>query len=97
MNAEDAWRPRTLAPEEAEEIAAELDEADLEQGRLETVCAKWVMDEAHTLSDAAAQLRDFADWLIELELDGWQLIEPVDGGHGHIVNRDPEKRISERV
>ncbi len=36
MNAEDAWRPRTLAPEEAEEIAAELDEADLEQGRLET-------------------------------------------------------------
>lgn len=97
MRADETWRPRALAPEEAEEIAAELDEDDLERGRLETVCAKWVMDEARTLAEAAAQLRDFADWLIEVELDGWQLIEPVDGGHGHIVNRDPAKRISERV
>ena len=39
-------------------------------------------------------LRDFAEWLLELELDGWQLVDPVDGGHGLMVNEDPEKRLS---
>jgi hypothetical protein len=33
---------------------------------------------------------------VELELDGWQLVDPVDGGHGLMVNEDPEKRVSER-
>jgi hypothetical protein len=41
-------------------------------------------------------LRDYAEWLVELELDGWQLVDPVDGGHGLMVNEDPEKRVSER-
>ncbi len=89
------WQPRTLRPHEAEEIAAELTEEDLERGRLEVVCGKWVIDDARTLSEAAAELRDFADWLVELELDGWQLIEPVDGGHAYLVNRDPHRRISQ--
>jgi len=40
-------------------------------------------------------LRGFAEWLVELELDGWQLVDAVDGGHGMIVNEDPEKRLSE--
>jgi len=34
---------------------------------------------------------------VELELDGWQLVDPVDGGHGLMVNEDPEKRVSERA
>ena len=89
------WQTARLTPDEAEEIAAELSEEDLERGRLETICGKWVMDEARTLSEAAEELRDFADWLVELEIDGWQLAEPVDGGHAHLVNRDAEKRIRE--
>ncbi|HEX9269664.1 MAG TPA: hypothetical protein VF998_07465 [Candidatus Limnocylindria bacterium] len=95
MQPRQPWRPRVLTPAEAEEIAAQLTEDELELGRLETICVKWVMDDARTLSAAAAQLRDFADDLVGLELDGWQLVEPVDGGHGHLVNRDPERRLSE--
>ena len=84
-----------LGPDEAEEIAAALTEAELEHGRLELVCVRWVADEARTLSEAVAHLRDFADWLAELETEGWQLVEPIDGGHGHLVNRDPRVRIEE--
>lgn len=57
---------------------------------------KWVADEAQTLTGASLMLRDFAEWLLELELDGWQLVDPVDGGHGLMVNEDPEKRAYER-
>ena len=84
-----------LGPDEAEEIAARLTEDELEGGRLETICVKWIADEARTLSEAVAHLRDFADWLAELESDGWQLVEPIDGGHGHLVNRDPRMRTRE--
>jgi hypothetical protein len=58
---------------------------------------KWVADEAETLSEASLMLRDYAEWLLELELAGWQLVEAVDGGHGIIVNTDPEKRLSETI
>lgn len=40
-------------------------------------------------------LRDVAEWLLELELVGWQLVVPVDGGHGLVVNDNPEKRVHE--
>lgn len=40
-------------------------------------------------------LRDFAEWLVELELDGWQLVDPVDGGHCLVVNEDPDKSLPE--
>jgi hypothetical protein len=67
------------------------------EARLEGVCVKWVADEAETLTEASLMLRDYAEWLLELELDGWQLVDPVDGGHGMMVNEDPEKRVSERA
>jgi hypothetical protein len=28
-------------------------------------------------------------------LAGWQLLDAVDGGHGLVVNEDPEKRVYE--
>lgn len=83
-----------LAPREAVDIAGELTEEDIEAGRLESVCVKWVADEAETLTEASLMLRDFAEWLLELELDGWQLVDAIDGGHGVMVNEDPEKRLS---
>lgn len=94
MRAQENGRPRTLTPREAADIAGELDEEDFE-ARIEGVCVKWVADEAKTLSEASLMLRDYAEWLLELELDGWQLVDPVDGGHGMLVNEDPEKRLSE--
>jgi hypothetical protein len=87
-------RPRLLTPREAADLAGELDEDDVEAGRLEGVCVKWVADEAETLSEASLMLRDYAEWLLELELAGWQLVDPIDGGHGMIINEDPEKRLS---
>jgi len=93
----ETWESPRLSPTEAEEIAAELSEEDLGRGRLETICGKWVLDESRTLSEAAAELRAFADWLVELEIDGWQLVEAIDGGHAYVVNRDPEKRVTEPV
>ena len=95
MGAHDNGKPRMLSPREAVDIAGELTEEEVEAGRLESLCVKWVADEAETLSEASLRLRDFAEWLVELELDGWQLVEPVDGGHGLVVNEDPEKRITE--
>jgi hypothetical protein len=94
MHAHDNGRPRMLAPREAVDIAGELTEEDIEAGRLESVCVKWVADEAETLTEASLMLRDFAEWLLELELDGWQLVDAIDGGHGVMVNEDPEKRLS---
>src|SRR5712692_4123866 len=93
MPAEDNGKPRLLTPREAVDIAGDLTEGDFEE-RLEGLCVKWVADEAETLTEASLRLRDFAEWLLELELDGWQLVDPVDGGHGLMVNEDPEKRLS---
>jgi len=96
MRAHENGMPRIMSPREAADIAGELTEEDLE-ARLEGVCVRWVADQAETLTEASLMLRDYAEWLMELELDGWQLVDPVDGGHGLIVNEDPEKRVSERA
>jgi len=95
MGTHDNGKPRMLSPREAVDIAGELTEEEVESGRLESLCVKWVADEAETLSEASLMLRDFAEWLVELELDGWQLVDKVDGGHALVVNEDPEKRLSE--
>ena len=96
MRARENGMPRILSTSEAADIAGELTEEDFE-ARLEGVCVKWVADQAETLTQASLMLRDYAEWLVELELDGWQLVDPVDGGHGLMVNEDPEKRLSERA
>jgi hypothetical protein len=44
---------------------------------ISAIRAKWVIENAATLSEAAAKLRDFADELAQMEREGWQLIGPV--------------------
>ena len=95
MRARENGMPRILSPQEAADIAGELTEEDFD-ARLEGVRVKWVADEAETLTEASLMLRDYAERLLELELDGWQLVDPVEGGHGMMVNEDAEKRVSER-
>ena len=94
MRAHENGKPRLLTPREAADIAGEFTEEDFDSRTL-SMCVKWVADEAQTLTEASLMLRDYAEWLLELELDGWQLVDPVDGGHGILVNEDPEKRLSE--
>ena len=42
-----------------------------------TIRAKWTMDGANTLSEAAEMLRSYADYLDKLEEEGWQLRDGV--------------------
>jgi hypothetical protein len=86
--------PRRLTSAQASDLAGSLDEDEFDD-RVETLCLAPVMDGARSLSDAAAELHEFAEFLRDIERDGWQLIEPADGTHAYIVNEDPEKRIFE--
>ena len=56
------------------------------EGRYEvTIRGKWLMDGALTLTDAADQLRRFADFLVEKESEGWQLTDDgVADDYGHV-------------
>lgn len=60
----------------------ELDDPDPDDDEL--VRAKGVMDGSTTLSEAAAALRGFADFLVRLEADGWQFSDRVEDDYGFI-------------
>jgi hypothetical protein len=57
---------------------------------LEPIRAKWTMDGAKTLAEAAAMLRARADEFDKLHLEGWTLENPVDDDWGFLV--PPAKR-----
>ena len=86
--------PRRLTPSEASDLAGSLEEHELDD-RIETLCLATVIESARLLSEAATELHEFAEFLRDLERDGWQLVEPSDGSHAYVVNVDPEKRVFE--
>ena len=62
----------------------ETDLTDEERDDHEIVRAKWCMDGATTLAEAAQKLRDHADLLDTLNAEGWELIHPVEDDYGCI-------------
>jgi hypothetical protein len=52
-----------------------------------------VPDGSRSLSEAAHELHAFAVWLVEMELDGWQLVHEAEDGHLHVVHSDPSMRL----
>jgi hypothetical protein len=52
----------------------------------ETIRAKWVLDGAATLGEAAQRAREAADRLQALHDAGWTLAEPVDSDYGFLVD-----------
>ena len=50
----------------------------------ETIRAKWTMDEAETLLEAAEKLRVYANDLEKMHNEGWRLREPIADDYGHI-------------
>jgi hypothetical protein len=82
-----------MADERGGHLARDGDDED-DDVPFETIRAKWSMDGARTLTEAAAMLRGHADYLEELRRDGWELTEPVDDDWGIIENVDPKKRLS---
>ena len=51
----------------------------------ETIRAKWTMDGANTLPEAAAKLREFADDLDKMHQEGWTLEAPVEDDYGTLI------------
>jgi hypothetical protein len=66
----------------ADDEESEDDESD------DVIRARWVMDGARTLSQAAGKLEALARELRELEESGWQLAGPVENDHGVIRQVD---------
>ncbi len=86
-------RPRALTPDEAADIAAGLDEDEVEE-RIQPICLAPVVEDTATLSEAAHELLAFALWLIALEQDGWQMIEDAEqDSHLRVINADARKRL----
>jgi hypothetical protein len=56
----------------------------------DTIRAKWVMDDATTLSEAADMLVGYADDLRRMEREGWQLARPVEDDYGFIQRPRPD-------
>lgn len=56
----------------------------------EIIRAKWAMDGAATLQEAAQKLRDQSAYLLELSEQGWELTQPVEDDYGFI-----EKKVKE--
>ncbi len=55
----------------------------------DVVRAKWTMDGARTLTEAARKLRAFAADLERLEREGWQLAHEVADDYGYLEKRSP--------
>lgn len=86
-------RPRALTPDEAADLAAGLDENEVDD-RIETICLAPTIDATATLSEAAFELHAFALWLADLERDGWQMVEDAGGdAHLRVINADSGKRV----
>jgi hypothetical protein len=51
----------------------------------EIIRAKWTMDGATTLPEAAAKLREKADEMDALHAGGYRLAWPVDDDYGHLL------------
>jgi hypothetical protein len=59
--------------------------ADDEAGDFDTIRAKWTMDDATTLAEAAAKLRERADELDQMHREGWTLDGPISDDWGFLV------------
>ena len=62
-----------------------------EQGDM-CIRAKWTMDGARTLLEAATKLRAEADWIEELAKAGFELNAPIENDYGFVGHPDVEPR-----
>jgi hypothetical protein len=63
-------------------VAADDDDVDDEEPEDNAVRAKWTIDGAKTLAEAAQKAREFADFLQGLHDEGYVLRSEIDGDYG---------------
>jgi len=66
----------------------------LDDDRLDIVRARWVLEGARSLTEAATNLRAFAADLEQLERDGWQLVGEMEGDRGVIRRVAPPRPVA---
>jgi hypothetical protein len=64
------------------------DDPDDEEDNDEIIRAKWIMDGAKTLPEAAAMVREFANYLDSLTAEGYELRAEVNDDYGFIYKPD---------
>lgn len=79
-----ALRRPTLPRRSLPGVLDALGEAGSEEGELELLRAKWLMDGAPTLLEAAGLLRTEAARLERLHSAGYELVDEVEDDHGWI-------------
>jgi len=72
-----------LTPDTASALAGFGDE-------MKIVRAKWALDGARTLNEAAQKVRTFADYLQTLHNEGWVLAGPITGDYGYCHRQDAD-------
>lgn len=77
--------------EDLELTEEEQYEVEWDQGKRSNVRAKWTIDGAKTLLEAAELSKHFASYLEQLHKDGWTLDDPIDDDYGFIFNENPPK------
>jgi len=83
----DVYEDDDVALDDDDLFADDDEESDDDESE-DVIRARWVMDGARTLSQAARKLEAFAQELRELEESGWQLTGPVENDHGVIQQVD---------
>lgn len=73
-------------PEDDLDEDVDLDEEDDDYDEL--VRAKWTIDGATTLAEAAEKARDFSIYLQSLHDEGWVLRNPIDDDYGFYYKPD---------
>lgn len=69
------------------DLGVDEDEEDDEEGD-ETIRAKWSIDRARSLTEAAEMSREFAKHLDGLQAEGWRLRGPIEDDWGFIYKPD---------
>lgn len=86
-----AQKTKPVKPEKIEKINEQVveefdddEEDEFDEENNDIIRAKWSFDGATTLTEAAEMLKNYADEILKLEKEGWQLESPIEDDYGFI-------------
>lgn len=72
--------------DQEKEVDSDLIEQQAEMGNVAERSLRWLADGATTLGEVIARVRQYADYLAQLKLRGWELIDEVDNLYMFLQN-----------